>query len=152
MATDALVHQAISTHSADWIFNVMDFIQNYLYMNIAITMNNFRNWNHILEKKWPSCSRVNGKSSDYYHTHGTHLFLLGSLSTFVPSQWETSLQSDEVSHWLSANLESALYHSTHTWLETWRSITPNVQHAIIMHNIDTISTWNISTYIDHFTY
>ena len=27
---------------------------------------------------------------------------------FAPSQWETSLQSNAVSHWLGANLESAL--------------------------------------------
>ena len=29
-------------------------------------------------------------------------------SRFVPSQWETSLQSNAVSHWLGANLESAM--------------------------------------------
>ena len=29
-------------------------------------------------------------------------------SRFAPSQWETSLQSNAVSHWLGANLESAL--------------------------------------------
>ena len=29
-------------------------------------------------------------------------------SRLVPSQWETSLQSNAVSHWLAANLESAL--------------------------------------------
>ena len=29
-------------------------------------------------------------------------------SWFAPSQWETSLQSNAVSHWLSANVESAL--------------------------------------------
>ena len=27
---------------------------------------------------------------------------------FAPSQWETTLQSNAVSHWLGANLESAL--------------------------------------------
>ena len=30
-------------------------------------------------------------------------------SRLVPSQWETSLQSKAVSHWLGTNLESALY-------------------------------------------
>ena len=30
-------------------------------------------------------------------------------SRFAPSQWETSLQSNVVSHWLGTNLESALY-------------------------------------------
>ena len=29
-------------------------------------------------------------------------------SRFAPSQWDTSLQSNAVSHWLGANLESAL--------------------------------------------
>ena len=29
-------------------------------------------------------------------------------STIAPSQWETPLQSNAVSHWLGANLESAL--------------------------------------------
>ena len=32
-----------------------------------------------------------------------------SISLFAPSQWETSLQSNTISHWLAANLESALY-------------------------------------------
>ena len=27
----------------------------------------------------------------------------------MPSQWETSLQCNAVSHWLGANLESAMY-------------------------------------------
>ena len=30
-------------------------------------------------------------------------------SRLAPSQWETSLQSKAISHWLGANLESALY-------------------------------------------
>ena len=31
-------------------------------------------------------------------------------SRLAPSQWEMSLLSDIISHWLGANLESALYH------------------------------------------
>ena len=31
-------------------------------------------------------------------------------SRFEPSQWETSLQSNAISHWLAANLESALWY------------------------------------------
>ena len=30
-------------------------------------------------------------------------------SKFAASQWETLLQSNAISHWLGANLESALY-------------------------------------------
>ena len=33
----------------------------------------------------------------------------GADSWFAPSQWETSLQSNTVSHWLGKNLESALF-------------------------------------------
>ena len=33
-------------------------------------------------------------------------------SRFAPSQWETSLQSNAVSHWLGANLESAMWNLT----------------------------------------
>ena len=35
-------------------------------------------------------------------------------SRLAPSQWETSLQSNAVSHWLGANLESVLITSPHT--------------------------------------
>ena len=44
-------------------------------------------------------------------------------STLAPSQWETSLQSNGISHWLGANLESALYVSHKTsWmvLSLWK--------------------------------
>ena len=34
--------------------------------------------------------------------------ILRADSRFAPSQWETSLQSNAVSHWLGTNLESAL--------------------------------------------
>ena len=36
-------------------------------------------------------------------------------SRLAPSQWETSLQSNAVSHWLGANLESALHWSEWRW-------------------------------------
>ena len=37
------------------------------------------------------------------------MFIINKVnSRFTPSQWETSLQSNAVSHWLGANLESAL--------------------------------------------
>ena len=36
-------------------------------------------------------------------------YILRADSRLVPSQWETSLQSNAISHWMGANLESALY-------------------------------------------
>ena len=40
-------------------------------------------------------------------------------SRFVPNQWETSLQNNAISHWLGANLESAMYlNVTSAWLSS----------------------------------
>ena len=41
----------------------------------------------------------------------TELLYYRADSKLVPSQWETSLQSNAVSHWLGASLESALHYS-----------------------------------------
>ena len=53
--------------------------------------------------------------SDSFHSHIAHIAAQTKMyiadSRFVPSQWETSLQSNGVSHWLGANLESALMHA-----------------------------------------
>ena len=49
-----------------------------------------------------------------------HLFwrlcICGADSRFAPSQWETALLCNDVSHWLDTNLESALY----MWVQPWR--------------------------------
>ena len=41
---------------------------------------------------------------------------------FTPSQWETALLCNDVSHWLSASLESALY--IHIYIYTHRTLSP----------------------------
>ena len=56
-------------------------------------------------------------------------------SRFAPSQWETSLQSNAVSHWLGANLESALYIVI---LHTWCSVTGRTS------SLNSLKTPNIS--------
>ena len=43
-------------------------------------------------------------------------FAISADSRFAPSQWETSLQSNAISHWLCANLESALTIYTYIWV------------------------------------
>ena len=40
-------------------------------------------------------------------------------SRLAPNQWETSLPSNAVSHWLGANLESALYTMSHMIFTWW---------------------------------
>ena len=46
-------------------------------------------------------------------------------SSFAPSQWETALLRNDVSHWLGANLESVLCirNVFPHWLRTWRCST-----------------------------
>ena len=41
-------------------------------------------------------------------------------SRFAPSQWETALLCNDVSHWLGTGLESAL--RMHTWLVEWEYV------------------------------
>ena len=52
----------------------------------------------------------------YAHTYLMLAYCMSD-SRFATSQWETSLQSKAVSHWLGANLESALL--LYTWKEEW---------------------------------
>ena len=44
----------------------------------------------------------------FYDEQRWRSFEVRTDSMFAPSQWETSLQCNGVSHWLSASLESAL--------------------------------------------
>ena len=48
-------------------------------------------------------------------------------SRFVPSQWETALLCNDVSHWLGANLESALGKETISVHCLWREIRGSFQ-------------------------
>ena len=47
-------------------------------------------------------------------------YLLGADSRLAPSQWETSLQCNAMSHWLGANLESAVLLTRVPSRERWR--------------------------------
>ena len=50
---------------------------------------------HVQTQWWPNL-------------HSIYTYICRAESRLGPSQWETSLQSNTVSHWLGANLESAL--------------------------------------------
>ena len=68
-----------------------------------------------------SC-RINSCISGDLRHLGTHMLRADSM--FAANQWETSLQCNAVSHWLGANIESALYgvavmsmsHKTYPWV------------------------------------
>ena len=63
---------------------------------------------YIFEQKhWPAVGQQNCAYFCDWCIYGTH----GTRPRFAPSQWETSLQSNSVSHWLDANL--GLYHASH---------------------------------------
>ena len=59
-------------------------------------------------------------NSSYFPT-GTYI---RAHSRFAPSQWETSLQSNTLSHWLGTNLESALYMCGKSILGGTRKVVP----------------------------
>ena len=67
-------------------------------------------WRCRLQKWWTSCLSLNVLNQELVHSSPTRLELLhGPSSTrFAISQWETALLCNGVSHWLGANLESAL--------------------------------------------
>ena len=86
------------------------------------------NYALILRCLWESCCLQKYKwdhsgqqyiIDDYFFTAHSMVFRIDS--RLAPSQWETSLQSNTVSHWLGANLESALVlmDEIHVWQIWW---------------------------------
>ena len=80
--------------------------------------------------------------SSHCHVTVTHRFwfhIPRADSSVAPSQWETALLCNDVSHWLSATLESGLYTTTmtrlntyHTWTHERHLISHSHRWAIIM--------------------
>ena len=68
---------------------------------------NWTSWRHTAHMKYA------------YQRHSFIKYTMAD-SGFAPSQWETVLSCNDVSHWLGANLESALstYLAIHKWLMT----------------------------------
>ena len=99
------------------------FVQWYIQPN---NKENMKTWylRPLLRRilQWPVDSPQEGSNVEiippsWHHYVKVSGLLVGSLelaisyrahSRLAPSQWETSLQSNAVSHWLGANLESAL--------------------------------------------
>ena len=66
-------------------------------------------------------------------------------SRLVPSQWETSLLSNAVSHWLGANLESANRWQTTSQWET--SLQSNTVSHWLDANLESANRWHTSAII-----
>ena len=74
--------------------------------------------NHYLSQCWPRSMSPHGitrpqwvnslRHGDSYMHEWTRSYLRAD-SRFAPSQWETALLCNDVSHWLGTNLELALY-------------------------------------------
>ena len=58
-------------------------------------------------------------------------------SSFVPSQWETSLQSNAISNWLGANLKSAL-----RFMFTW--VLLGYEKLILFYSLTMVNSWQLS--------
>ena len=54
-------------------------------------------------------------------------------SMFAPSQWEMSLQSNAISHWLCTNLQSALYMIQQFQIILWRAVSKRNKSPVPMH-------------------
>ena len=88
-------------------FGLMEFLHiSFCYLTIKpITAMSLENW-----------CKVKGKLNT----------TMGADSRFAPSQWETALLCNDVSHWLGANLESALNDDrAMQWATAWGSFSQN---------------------------
>ena len=116
-----------------WLFD-SDGLWSALWLKNLFTMLYERccHWVHCsIFFKWNKILRVRVESEQplisfrtlhcftdwHWDNHGTNLGLSKCMadSRFAPSQWETSLQSNTVSHWLGAKLGSALKWITWNW-------------------------------------
>ena len=66
-------------------------------------------------------------------------------SRLSPIQWETSLQSNAVSHWLCANLESALSPAAYINPSQYSHVIPSDMISVILQHADTIRIDSWST-------
>ena len=100
---DVMGTMAFFVNENSWLdsFQITDIHKSYTIYMINII------WNcTCLSMQW------NISSSSKVYTRAD--------SRLAPSQWETSLQSDTVSHWLGANLESALHTMRSTKYQYWK--------------------------------
>ena len=63
------------------------------------------NLNHI-----PGIKELSGECADLLSSSNTNTKYHRAASRLAASKWGTSLQSNAISHWLGANLESTMYH------------------------------------------
>ena len=75
-------------------------------------------WEGIWRYLWQAVRKI-FRSSGLLGITGL-LIIIRADSRLAPSQWETLLQSNAISHWLGTNLESALHHYIMVLLITWR--------------------------------
>ena len=78
--------------------NFLVYVQDFLHEDP-------KTWKEI-NPKTSTMRDVSGKESKHIETIIQAIYRIDS--RFAPSQWETVLQSNTVSHWLGANLDSAL--------------------------------------------
>ena len=103
---------------------------------------------HIIWHWYSGNIRIAGNPPEFKIRHGWYAWKLYHVkhenghrydSRLAPSQWETALQSNAVSHWLGTNLESAVVSTRHELTETMLAPT-SVYHAS---SFVRLATWNI---------
>ena len=72
-----------------------------------------------------------------------YLYIIRADSRFAPSQWETSLQSNTVSHWRGASLESTLHYTLVSQSKTgWKMTNPLTKTFYSFHEKKNSGTFN----------
>ena len=126
------IHEYISTKLViSVIFEVSSVLRNFSTLPVSCPGNSGTVDSSVLIMKnmtWDICTKTLTKSSQLYllqdiqrimHTTCPwlcldvvwykSLYINRDQSKYAPSQWETSLQCNDVSHWLGANLDWSLY-------------------------------------------
>ena len=68
-----------------------------------------------LEWPWGCCWSTDASGDLLVDMYSSCILIHEADSRFAPSQWETALLCNDVSHWLGASLESALIQDCSTW-------------------------------------
>ena len=105
-----LVAWSVPSHYLNQCWNIVNWtLRNKLQWNskIEILKFSFKKMHlKVLCAKWRPFG-LSVQVLNFFVFHWVHLILRAD-SRFAPSQWETLLLCDDVSHWLGASLESAM--------------------------------------------
>ena len=106
-----------------------------------------QNWTFLIEVWWHMACI----SELLIQIMACRLFRTRADSRLAASQWETSLQSNTVSHWLGANLESGLQNQAIIWASGYWEPVTNISRMLTRIKINKENTFEIPKYTQPFS-